>query len=221
MGKAVKRFITRLGLAVLAVLVAYAGWKGGDAVFPRLESALGIGGAEQASDPSGLVTPEAAELARAKIESFMASEDTPELRLRSFEVSSLLRYTLTGMLPEGVAEPAVEMEGDRIELMATVVTSSLSGLPDLGGITGVVVPDTVAVSVGGSLIPFGDQRSMLLVRKIVVGGIPVPSHTFPEILSALGRTHERGLPESAILAPAHERIKGAYVEGGELVLVRA
>ncbi len=220
MGKAVKRFITRLGLAVLAVLVAYAGWKGGDSVFPSLESALGIGGAAEAADPSGLVTPEAAELARAKIESFMASEDAPELRLRPFEVSALLRYTLTGMLPAGVAAPAVEMEGDRIELMATVVTSSVPGLPDLGGITGVVVPDTVAVSVGGSLIPFGDHRSMLLVRKIVVGGIPVPSHAFPGILTALGRTHENGLPESAILAPAYERIKGAYVEGGELVLVR-
>ena len=220
MGKAVKRFVTRLGLAVLIVLAAYVGWKGGDAVFPRLETALGIGEVEEPDRPE-LVTPEAADLARQKIEAFRESEDAIELRLKSFEVSSLLRYSLTGMLPKGVVEPTVKMQGDRIELIASVIPSALPDLPDLGGITGVVVPDTVAVSVGGSLVPFGDRGSMLLVSEMVVGGIPIPSSAFPDILAALGRKDEQGLPASAILAPAFKEIKSAYVEGGELVLVRA
>ena len=55
MGKAVKRFVTRLALAVLIVLAAYAGWRGGDAVFPRLETALGIGEVEEPDRPE-LVT---------------------------------------------------------------------------------------------------------------------------------------------------------------------
>ena len=220
MGKAVKRFVTRLGIAVLIVLAAYAGWKGGDAVFPRLETALGIGDAREPA-MSARVTPEAAALAREKIEAFRESEDAVELRLKAFEVSSLLRYSLTGVLPRGVVEPSVNMEGDRIELLAGVVPSVLPDLPDLGGITGVIVPDTVSVSASGSLVPFGERGSMLLVRELVVGGIRIPSSAFPDILAALGRKHEQGLPASAILAPAFREIKSAYIEGGELVLIRA
>ncbi|MCY4572066.1 MAG: hypothetical protein OXF01_04630 [Gemmatimonadetes bacterium] len=220
MGKAVKRFVTRLAVAVLIVLAAYAGWKGGDAVFPRLETALGIGNGGEPVAPD-LVTPEAADLARERIEAFRESEDALELRLKPFEVSSLLRYALPGVLPRGVVEPTVNMEGDRIELVAGVMPSELPELPDLGGITGAIVPDTVSVSASGSLIPFGEQGSMLLVREIVVGGIPIPSSAFPEILAALGRKDEQGLPASAIRAPAFKEIKSAYIEGGELVLVRA
>ncbi len=220
MGKAVKKIVTRLALAVLVVLAAYAGWKGGDVVFPRLETALGIGEIEEPARPDP-VTSEAADLAREKIETFRESEDAVELRLKPFEVSSLLRYSLTGMLPAGVVDPSVEMDGDRIDLVASVIPAALPDLPDLGGITGVVVPDTVAVSVGGSLVPFGDRGSMLLVREIFVGGIPIPSSVFPDILTALGREPRQGLPASAILAPAFEKIKSAYIEDGELVLVRA
>ena len=218
MGKAVKRFVARLVLAVVIVLAAYAGWKGGDAFFPQLESVFGIGEVEQ-SVATELVTPQAAEVATDKIETFRES-DAPELRLASFEVSSLLRYSVPGMLPRGVVEPSVAMEGDRIEIQAGVVPSVLPKLPDLGAITG-ILPDTVPVSVTGSLVPFGDAGSMLLVREISVQGIPIPTGTFPDILAALGRKHMRGLPASAILVPAFTEIKSAYIENGELVLVRA
>ncbi len=220
MGKAMKRFLVRLGLAALVVVAAYGGWKWGDAVFPRLETSLGIGEAGETARPEP-VTPEAADRAREKIEAFRASDDAFELRLKPFEVSSLLRYSLAGMLPRGVVDPAVEMEGDRIEVVARVIPAVLPDLPDLGGITGVVVPDTVAVSVGGSLIPFGEKGSMLLVGEIFLGGIPIPSGAIPDILTALGRKDEQGLPASAILAPAFREIRSAYVEDGELVLVRA
>lgn len=218
MGKAVKRLVSRMALALLVLAAAYLGWKSGDAIFPRLETALGIGAVDEpAAEP---VTPEAADLAWEKIRSFRASEDALELRLTPVEVSSLLRYSLIGMLPKGVEDPLVDMEGDRIELAARVIPSELPELPDPVGITGAVFPDTVAVSVGGSLMPFGGRRSMLLVRSIVVGGVPIPPGAFPDILAALGRTHEDGLPESAILAPAFSDIGSAYVEAGELVLVR-
>ena len=189
-------------------------------VFPRLETAIGIGDTEESAAPE-LVTPEAADLAREKIEAFRESEDALELRLKAFEVSSLLRYSVPGVLPRGVVEPTVKMDGDRIELMAGVIPSALPEFPDLGGITGAIVPDTVSVSASGSLLPFGEQGSMLLLSEIVVGGIPIPSSAFPEILAALGRKDEQGLPASAILAPAFKEIRSAYIEGGELVLVRA
>lgn len=218
MGEAVKRLARRAALAVLVLLAAYAGWKGGDIIFPRVETALGVGEAE-AGKASALVTPEAAELAEKRIEAFRASDD-PELRLEPFEVSSLLRYTVPGMIPRGVHDPSVTMEGDRIWIRASVVPSVMPSLPDLGVIVG-ILPDTVAVSVGGSLVPFGDAGSMLLVKDMAIQGISLPSGTFPDILAALGRTDRKGLPPAAILVPAFTGIRGAYVENGELVLVRA
>ncbi len=218
MGKALKRLATRLALALGIVLAAYAGWKGGDVVFPHVDSLLGIGERPDATMPD-LVTPHAAELAAQRIEAFRRSAD-PELRLEPFEVSSLMRYAVSSMLPGGVVDPSVNMDGDRLEIHAGVVPSLMPSLPDLGAVVG-ILPDTVQVSVGGALVPFGDAGSMLLVQDILVKGIPIPSRVFPEILEALGRKEIRGLPPSAILVPAFTGIGGAYIEDGELVLVRA
>ena len=218
MGEAVKKLVRRTGLAVLVVLAAYAGWKGGDVIFPRIETALGVAEAEGGRDAS-LVTPQAADLAKKRIEAFRDSDD-PELRLDPSEVSSLLRYSVTGMIPRGVHHPSVTMQRDRIEIQASVVPSVIPSLPDLGVIVG-ILPDTVAVSVGGSLVPFGDAGSMLLVKDMAVQGISLPPGTFPDILAALGRTDTKGLPPAAILVPAFAEIGGAYIENGELVLVRA
>lgn len=218
MGEAVKKLARRTALAVLVVLAAYAGWKGGDVIFPHIETALGVSVPEE-GEASPLVTPQAADLAEERIAAFRASDD-PELRLKPFEISSLLRYSVPGMIPRGVHDPSVVMEGDRIEIQASVVPSVMPSLPDLGVIVG-ILPDTVAVSVGGSLVPFGEAGSILLVKDMSIHGISLPAGTFPDILAALGRTGVKGLPPAAILVPAFTEIRGAYIENGELVLVRA
>ena len=205
-------------LALMVLLAAYAGWKWGDVAFPRLETMAGLRGAVN-DPPAEQVTPEAAEAAAARIRAFRVSDDT-ELRLESSEVSSLLRYSIPGMLPVGVIQPRVNMAGDRIDIQVSVVPGAMPKLPDLGAILG-ILPDTVPVSVSGSLIPFGEGGSMLLIRGIRVQGVPIPSPAFPEILAALGRRDASGLPASAMLVPNFREIKGAYIENGELVLVRA
>ncbi len=205
-------------LALMVLLAAYAGWKWGDVAFPRLEAIAGLRGAVD-DPPAEQVTPEAAEAAAARIRAFRVSENT-ELRLESSEVSSLLRYSIPGMLPAGVIQPRVSMTGDRIDIQVSVLPGAMPKLPDLGAILG-ILPDTVPVSVSGSLIPFGEGGSMLLIRGIRVQGVPIPSPAFPEILAALGRRDASGLPASAMLVPTFREIKGAYIENGELVLVRA
>lgn len=205
-------------LALIVVLAAYAGWKWGDVVFSRVETVAGLRGG--VVDPvSDHVTPEAAEAAAARIRAFRASDD-PELRLASFEISSLLRYSIPGMLPTGVIQPQVSMAGDRIDIQVSVLPGAMPELPDLGAIVG-ILPDTVPVFVSGSLVPFGEDASMLLIHRIRVQGVPIPSPAFPEILVALGRRDARGLPSAAMLVPAFREIEGAYIENGELVLVRA
>ena len=217
-GKALRKAVARLLLLAAVVLAAYAGWRWGDAVFPRAAEMLGMRRGADSVVAEG-VTPAAAQAAEARIRAFRDST-APELRLESLEVSSLLRYSMPDLLPRGVIRPQVTMEDDQIDIRAFVLPQILQQLPDLGGMAG-IIPDTVPVMVRGSLSPFGDNGSMLLIRAIEVHGVPIPPSAFPDILVALGRTGVRGLPESAMLVPAFGRIRGAYIEDGELVLVRA
>lgn len=216
-GKLVRRSVALALVAAAVALTAYAGWKWGDSIFPRLESAVGMG--SDHDELSAGMTPEAAQAAAARILAFRES-DEPELRLRSSEVSSLLRYSAPGLLPRGVMRPQVTMKGDRIDIRVSVLPRDMPRLPDLGVVAG-ILPDTVPVLVSASLVPFGSGGSILLIRAMEIQGIPIPSSAFPDILAALGRKDAAGLPASAMLVPSFGQIGGAYVEGGELVLVRA
>ena len=216
MGKSLKRFVARTVLLLVAILAAYGGWKWGDAVFPRVESRLGIGQAEE-TEPQ--VTPETAARVAARIEEFQVSEEA-ELRLESSEVSALLRYSIPGVIPAGVLDPSVSFNGDRMEIRARVLPAGISDLPRLGGIAA-ILPDTVDVVVEGSLALFGDEGTLLLVDAMGLQGWPVPAGTIPEILAALGHEPPPGAPASAVAVPAIRGLKGAYIEDGELVVVRA
>lgn len=216
MGRTFKRIVTRVVLAVMVVLAGYAGWKWGYAVFPGLEERLGMGQAGTAELP---VTPETAARATARIREFRGSED-PELRLASSEVSSLLRYSAPGMLPAGVVEPSVSFVEKRIEFRAAVLPGDIPGLPNLGGLLG-LLPDTVDILVTGSLLPSSEEGTLLHIEVIELQGWPVPATSVPEILAALGRKSPPGVPESAVLVPALGGLEGADIEDGGLVLVRA
>lgn len=219
MGKAFRRFVARTAVLLLAILAAYAGWKWGDAVFPRVEAGLGIGKAEQSADGLDPVTRETAARAEGRIDAFRVSDDA-ELRLESSEVSSLLRYSTPGIVPVGVLDPIVLFDEDGMEVRARVVPALIPDLPRLGGISG-ILPDTLDVVVESSLDLFGDRGSMLVVEGIEVQGWPVPAQTVPEVLEALGRKRSPGMPASAVAVPALGGLKGAYIEDGRLVLVRA
>ena len=215
MGKALKRFVTRTVLVLVALVAAYGGWRWGDAVFPAVEAALGIGQAEFAELP---VNVETAARATAKIEEFQVSEDH-ELRLESAEVSSLLRYSIPGIVPSGVLDPTVSFEGDRVEVRARVLPSRISDLPRLGGIAG-ILPDTVNVVVQGSLSVFGDEVSVLVVEGVELQGWPIPAAAVPEILAALGHEPPPDAPPAAVPVPELSGLRAAHIEDGKLVVVR-
>ncbi len=219
MGKVLKRFVTRTVVLLVAVLAAYVGWKWGGAVFPRVEARLGIGQAGESGERVYPVTRETAARAEGRIDAFRVSDDA-ELRLESSEVSSLLRFSTPGIVPAGVLDPSVSFDEDRMEVRARVVPALIPDLPRLGGIAG-ILPDTLQVVVESSLDLFGDQGSMLVVEGIEVQGWPVPAQTVPEILEALGQKRLPGTPASAVVVPALGGLRGAYIEDGKLVLVRA
>lgn len=214
MGKALKRLLTRLVPVVVAVLAAYAGWKWGHRIFPGMEKSLGIGRAEAAHSPT---TRETAARAAARIEEFRDSEEA-QLRLDSSEVSSLLR-SVPGVLPEGVVEPTVTFEEDRIAVHARVLPAEMPDVSRLGGIAG-LLPDTVDVRVVGPILPSSGKGTLLLIEVIELQGWPVPPGSFPEILARLGGRPPPGAPASSVVVPAIRGLRGSRVEDGRLVLVR-
>lgn len=218
MGKALRRLAARICVTAVVIVAAYGGWKWGDGLFPRVESRLGIGTGSAAADE---VTPELAGATMRKIEAFRDSGQA-ELRLGSVEVSSVLRYTIPGMLPDGVVNARVMFEEDRLQIDARVLPARME-IPEFTGWVGIaeMLPDTVPVSVSGSLTRFGERRSILLIQGIHVQGVALPETAFPEILEALGRAEITGLPASAILVPEVAGMGTAVIRDGALVLVRA
>lgn len=214
MGRTFKRLVTRVVLTVVVVLAAYAGWKWGYAVLPGVEERPG-GHTGATALP---VTPETASRATARIRAFRGSEE-PELRLESSEVSSLLRYSAPALLPAGVVEPRVSFVEERVEFQASVLPGDIPGLPNLGGLLG-LLPDTVDILVTGSLLPSSEEGTLLHIEGIELQGLQLPASYVPEILAALGRGSPPGVPESVVLVPALGGLKGADIEDGGLVLVR-
>ena len=211
-----RRLSARIALAVVVAVAAYAGWQWGHAVFPLVGEGSGIGREETAGMPVG---PETAARATARIKEFQDSEE-PELRLESAEVSSLLRYSVPEMLPGGVVEPSVSFAGERIELHAGVLPGHIPDLPRLGVVAG-LLPDTVDVFVVGSLLPSNEDGTLLLIEGVEFHGWPVPPKSLPQFLAEVGLASPREAPGSTVLLPPVRGLKGAYVEDGRLVVVRA
>ncbi len=233
MTKSLRKAARRIVLLVAVGVAAWAGWKWGSGVFPRLEGFLGIGAREERpgigaregapefdarADPAAGATPELAAATVERMRAFRAS-GAGELRLNAREITSLLRYAASERLPTGVIDPAVSFAGDRVELRARALPESLGGLRALGALAG-VLPDTVAMRSRGALLPFGSGGSMFLADEIEVGAMRLPRALFPNVLAALGREPVPGLPERAMPLPSVAGIAPARVEGGELVLVR-
>lgn len=211
----IRKTLVRITLLIAAVLIAYAGWRWGSAVFPRAEAMLGIDRPEEtAPEP----TPEIAARTAERIEAFMKSDEA-ELRLDGVEISSLLRHQLPAFVPDGVARPLVILRDDRVEFHGRVVPERIPALPDLGPALG-MLPDTVPVEVVGTLMPFGEHGSVFLVTRMQVRGVPLPRRVFRDVLASFGREEARGLPPAGIRVPVPPGIQGAYVQDGTLVLIR-
>jgi hypothetical protein len=201
---------------LLLVLAAYAGWRWGPLVFPRFQEWLG--GAEAVA-PAHLPAP-SAELADSVLERVQRFQDGAGgdlLTLGGREVTSVLRYSVPGLIPDGVGDPEVQFQEERAHLRAKVTVASFPELPDLGAILD-LLPDTVTVELQASLLPFGGQTAALVVHRIEANRIPLPRRAIPEILRALGRRDQPGLPHEALLVPLPAGLLSVYIHSDSLVL---
>jgi hypothetical protein len=82
-----------------------------------------------------------------------------------------------------------------------------------------LLPDTVPISIQGTLAPFGVRQAALHIDRIEASRIPLPTRYIPEVLAALGRVPADGLPSNALLVPLPSGLSAAYVLRDSLVLV--
>lgn len=207
-------------LSLLALLcVAYAGFRWGRLVFPPMERALGLGGAESEvtvapSEPS----PELADSTLDRFERFRDGDGPDRMALSGMELSSVVRFSLPGIVPPGVADPAVELTDGRVRLSARVAVAAFPRMPRLDDIIG-VLPDTVTVEMTGSLVPLDQEHLALLVDHIEASGIPLPRRLIPEVLRGFGRDASRALPDDALAVPKPDGVQSVFVQRDSLVLI--
>jgi hypothetical protein len=163
-------------------------------------------------------SPELADSTLDRFESFRSGEVGPEMRLGGAELSSLVRYSLPGLLPPAIEAPSVRLQDGRIHLAARVAVEALPQLPALREVMG-LLPDTVLVEIRGTLAPLADEFAALHVDRIEASRIPLPARYIPEILTALGRRSMENLPPDALLIPLPQGLRTAYVLRDSLVLV--
>ena len=215
--KLVRGLVGTLFSLLFLLGVAYAGWRWGDLLFPRVESSFGAD--RDAEVPDRQASPALAKETLERIQALQSAEEPEELSLDGAQVESLLRYADWEQWPEAVTDPEVDFRSSRVHLSGRIAVASSPRLSRMGGMLGGMLPDTLSVSAEGSLIPFGIGGAVLFVHGMSASGIPLPSRSIPEILAALGGERPQGLPPEAILLPLPEGIEAAYISSDRLILI--
>ncbi len=210
-------FLRTVGLVVATIASAYAGWRWGDNLFPRMERWLGEQVAASASE-TPTPSPQLAEATLDRVESLREGRGSDRLRLNAVELSSVLRYSIPGVIPPGVENPDVDLRDGKVFLRARVALSAFPDIPRLDEIAD-LLPDTVDLVIRGTLLPFDDSHAALHVERLEASRVPLPGRMIPGILAALGRRDREGLPPDALAVPLPSGLSSAYVEENQLVLV--
>lgn len=203
-------------MAVVLAGVAYAGFRWGDRIFPFLE---GVVGKVEARADAPVPSPGLAEATLERVEALRTGRlGSDRLVLGGPELSSVIRYSLPGILPRGVDDPTVSFRGEDLILSARVAVNAFPDLPALDDVLG-LLPDTVRIEMQGAVLPFGPSLAALHVERVEASRIPLPGRMIPAILEALGRQDREGLPSDAMVIPLPDGIRSAYVEEDHLILV--
>lgn len=212
-------FLKKLVVFVVLLLVAYAGFRWGPLVFPRLERVVGIQAAPPvAEEAEAGPSAELADRTLDRFERFRKGEGEGRIALSGLELSSVVRYALPGLVPPGVDEPTVTLSDGRVRLSARVAKGAFPRLPKLDDVAG-ILPDTLDVAMEGSLVPLDRERLALLVDRVEASRIPLPRRMIPEILVAFGRERSASLPDDALAVPMPSGLRSVYVQRDSLVLI--
>lgn len=213
-----KGCLGRAWLLGLLVAVAILGWQWGPDIFPKIQ---GWFAEVEEGTVKVLPSPELADAALDRFERFRRGEGGDQLSLSAIEVVSVIRYAAPGLVPGGVADPVVEFQDGRVTLTARIAVAAFPGLPTLDGVLE-FLPDTVSMSLQGTLAPLNEDRIALIVHGVHASFIPIPlpDGMIPSILTVLGRRPRAELPDDALVFPLPNGVESAHVARDRLILVR-
>jgi len=218
-GGCIRGCLGLVGVGAVLLAAAYGGWRYGGDVFPGVERWVGGSATEVADGPAP--SQAIADSALERFNAFrMAGLTDSTLSLTDLELTSIARYALPGIMPEGVREPTIELDGDRIVLSALVAVDAFPEIPALDEVAG-LLPDTVRIEMRSSLLLLNSSYAALVFDGVEASGIPLPARVIPGILQSLGRTDRPGLPKSALAIPLPTGIGNAYAADGALVFESA
>jgi hypothetical protein len=163
----------------------------------------------------GEVSPQAAEVAEAKLARMRSSGDT--IHLSSTEFSSFLRYRFQDQLANQLEAPSVHFSGDTLSLQGRLPTDRLPETRDLKAVRD-FLPDTAEVKLRGELRTLSPGRAALRIESVTFARVPVPHDVYPDALKRLGRRDEPGLAANEYPFRLPPGVASARVEGSELVL---
>ncbi|GIT50727.1 MAG: hypothetical protein Ct9H300mP15_09400 [Gemmatimonadota bacterium] len=129
----------------------------------------------------------------------------------------MVRYAIPGIIPPGLLEPRWNLKKDKSGCLGLLLQGKFSGLPQLDEIIG-LLPDTMAVEMQGLIAPLDQSHFSLIINKLWMVKIPMPSSLIPAILTAFGREGRKALPRNALLIPKPDGIESAFVQGDSLFL---
>lgn len=167
-------------------------------------------------------SPELAARAVDRLQIFRAGNAGRRLSLSSDEVTALLRHALPGVLPAGIADPVVVLEGGVVRVEARLSTADFVGRAPLAAVLG-ALPDTVTVDLLGRLTTEGD-RLFFAVDEAHAGRVPLPAGAVAAIAAELSEQSDlriassEGKPSLSVRWPAGVAL--VAVVGDRLVLDR-
>ena len=201
-------------LLVFLIPAIYAGFKWG---LPSINGFLDSSPCEGCGE-DGQPSVSLSDLTMDRFERLRWGESDDKLVLASVEVSSVVRYAVPGIIPLGLLEPRVEFEEEQVRLSAFVIAEKFPGLLKLDEIIG-LLPDTIAVEMQGMIAPLDQGHFSLIINRLWMAKIPIPSSLIPAILTAFGREGRRALPRNALLIPKPDGIESAFVRADSLFLL--
>jgi len=205
--------LVRSLLLISIVVAAVVGWFWGPTIVKSFEGIV--------SDRKSMVqgSPEIASRALERLSEFQQGNFEGPLSFDVEEVTSLLRYSVGSGLPEGTIGLKVEMGEGRVTASSRI---AMSDFPELVKRTGIpdFLPDTVSISLEGSLIPLNEGETGFAVYGAQISFVPVPVSVIPQVLSFLGIVLEDGFPGAIFKISLPDDISGAYVLHDRLFLLR-
>ena len=203
----------KLMLLGLLIPAAYAGLRWGLIPVNRFLDADICQGCIEDVQPSLALS----DLTMDRVEQLRWGESDDKLALSSVEISSVVRYAIPGIVPPGLLEPRVGFEEGQVRLSGLVIAGEFPGLPKLDEIIG-LLPDTMTVEMQGVIASLDQSYFSLIINKLWMVKIPMPSSLIPAILTAFGREGGKPLPRNALLIPKPDGIESAIVQGDSLFL---